>query len=163
MYISWFHASSCSIPCLLIRSYLKAISLILADLELRKERRLFAQAFTNWTSGVRLAFLKTDSNNFFLSFCIGNLNLYDYALLNFIWLDNLERTQEKKQNRLHRLSINRVSSQTKSLRLFWFCPIVLCNNGGIKRLVFFALQTLVTLSFEINTSFQQNIFTSIAG
>ena len=91
---------------------------------------------TNWATGVTFAFLKTDSNNFFLNFCIGNLNLSDWALLNFIWLDILERTRELKQNRLHRLSINCISSQTKSLRLFWFCAIVLFNNTGIKGLPF---------------------------
>ena len=72
------------------------------------------------------------SNNFFLNFCMGNLNLSDLALFNFIWLNILERMREQKQNRLHRLSINCISSQTKSLRLFWFCPIVLFNNKGIK-------------------------------
>ena len=92
---------------------------------------------TNWATGVRFAFLKTDSNNFFLNFCMGNLNPSDLALFHFIWLNILERTREQKQNRLHRLSINCISSQTKSLRLFWFCPIVLFNNKGIKGLAFF--------------------------
>ena len=86
----------------------------------------------NWASRVGLAFLKTDPNIFFANFCIRNSDLSNLVRLNFILLEILERTQEQKQNRLHSLAINAVSSQTKSIRLFWFCSIVLVTMARLR-------------------------------